>query len=184
MINFILKLFESLFEQDIDTKEVDTTMKLSKNFTLGEMIKSQTAERHGIDNTPYQNEVDNMIALCENVLQPIRDELGRVNVNSGFRCLELNRKLGSKDTSQHVKGEAADIEIWGISNYELAEWIQDNLKFDQLILEFWYDEEDEDNNPNGDPNMGWVHVSYSADGDNRNQVLTINKEGVFAGLGY
>jgi hypothetical protein len=160
-------------------------MRLSANFTLGEMLKSQTAARHGIDNTPYEDEVDNMIALAENVLQPVRDHFGRsVNVNSGFRCLELNRKLGSSDRSQHTKGEAADIEIYGVSNYELAEWIKDNLVFDQLILEFWYDPDDEEKNPDGDPNMGWVHVSYTQHDENRQQVLTINKHGTFSGLGY
>lgn len=186
MIAFIKQLL-GLFRKEEKTQNriMEGSMKLSTNFTLGEFTKSQTASRHGIDNTPYEEEVDAMIALCENVLQPIRDHFGKsVNINSGFRCLELNRRLGSSDRSQHVKGEAADIEIYGLSNYDLAEWIQDNLEFDQLILEFWYSEEDEEKNPTGDPNMGWVHVSYSRFGDNRNQVLTINKHGTFPGLGY
>ena len=185
MIEFIKRLLAELFAEpeQIQTQR-DKNMKLSNNFSLAEMLKSETALRLDIDNVPNDEEIDNMIALCENVLQPVRDELGRVNVNSGFRCLELNRALKSKDTSQHTKGEAADIEIYGLSNYDLAEWIQDNLEFDQLILEFWYDEDDEEKNPTGDPNMGWVHVSYKANGDNRNQVLTINKYGVFPGLGY
>lgn len=150
-------------------------MKLSNNFTLQEMLKSQTASRHGIVNTPNNIHIENMRALAENVLQPVRDHFGMTNINSGFRCLELNRRLGSKDTSQHTSGEAADIECFGTSNMALAQWIRDNLEFDQLILEFWYPDEGDDS--------GWIHVSYKADGENRNQVLTINRNGVFQGLG-
>ena len=159
-------------------------MKLSQNFSLSEMLKSGTAIRLGIDNYPSNDEIDKLEALAVNVLQPIRDEFGSMRINSGYRCLELNRALGSKDTSQHRKGEAADLEKNGVSNFELAQWIEDNLDFDQLILEFWYDEYDNKNNPDGDINAGWVHVSYKDDGTNRNQVLTINKEGTFRGLGY
>ena len=159
-------------------------MKLSQNFSLSEMLKSGTAIRLGIDNYPSNDEIDKLEALAVNVLQPIRDEFGSMRINSGYRCLELNRALGSKDSSQHRKGEAADLEKNGVSNFELAQWIEDNLDFDQLILEFWYDEYDNKNNPDGDINAGWVHVSYKDDGTNRNQVLTINKEGTFRGLGY
>lgn len=149
-------------------------MKLSNNFSLAEMIKSQTALRKGINNTPEQDEIDKLRALCENVLQPVRDHFGKpVTVNSGFRCLQLNRAIGSKDTSQHRKGEAADIEIAGVPNKELAEWIRDNLEFDQLILEFYSDD---------DPAAGWVHVSYIEQG-RRKQCLTIGKSGTSVGLG-
>lgn len=158
-------------------------MKLSKNFSLTEMTRSQTASRHGINNTPEPKQIENLRALAENVLQPVRDHFGVTNINSGFRCLELNRKLGSKDTSQHTLGEAADIECFGTSNFELAKWIQDNLEFDQLILEFWYPDQGENSVPNSGPNSGWVHVSYKSNGSNRNQVLTINRNGVFLGLG-
>ena len=148
-------------------------MKLSKNFSLAELTKSQTALRKGIDNAPTQDEIEKLQLLVDNVLQPVREHFGRpVTINSGFRCLELNRAIGSKDNSQHRKGEAADIEIAGIANKELAEWIRDNLEFDQLILEFYSDK---------DPAAGWVHVSYVK--TNRNATLTIAKDGTRVGLG-
>lgn len=152
------------------------TMRLSNNFTLAELTKSQTAARRGIDNEPNQEQIENLQQLVLNVLQPIRDAFARpVTVNSGFRCLELNRAIGSRDNSQHTKGMAADIEIHGVSNFELAEWIQNNLDFDQLILEFWLPEEG--------GNSGWVHVSYVSPEANRRQSLTINKYGAKLGLG-
>jgi hypothetical protein len=148
------------------------------------MTKSQTAERKGIDNEPNEKEIQKLIALAQDVLQPIRNQFGQVTVNSGFRCLELNRELGSKDTSQHCLGEAADIEVAGLSNMELAEWIKHNCEFDQLILEFWYPGAGPNSVPGAGPNSGWVHLSYKDDGTNRKEVLTINKHGVFRGLGY
>ena len=87
-------------------------------------------------------------------------------INSGFRCLELNRAIGSSDSSAHVKAQAADIESPSISNYELAKWCTENLDFDQLILEF----------PGPDPRDGWNHIAYKNDGTNRKQVLTALKE--------
>lgn len=149
---------------------------LSQNFSMTEMVKSQTALRHGIDNWPVDTEIiDNMLYLAESILQPVRDHFStRVNISSGYRCLELNRMLKSKDSSQHLKGQAADIEIWGISNYTLAVWIRDNLVYDQLILEF-YD--------GVNPSSGWVHVSFVKEIDeNRMQTLTINRDGVFNGF--
>lgn len=150
-------------------------MKLSKNFSLGEFVKSQTALRKGIDNWPTDQDItDKLQVLCDNVLQPVRDHYGlSVNINSGYRCLELNRALGSKDTSQHVKGEAADIEIGTLDNYDLACWIRDNCDFDQILLEFYY---------TGHPHSGWVHVSYKNEDDNRKQCLTINKHGASIGF--
>jgi|TARA_B100001094_G_scaffold200441_1_gene194493 uncharacterized protein YcbK (DUF882 family) len=150
-------------------------LKLSENFSLQELLKSQTALRKGIDNKPTDPSViTNLQVLCEKVLQPIRDHFARpVVINSGYRCPKLNKAIGSSSKSQHTKGEAADIEIPGLSNKELAEYIEDNLPFDQLILEFY----------NGvDPNSGWVHVSYVGDSDNRKQTLTINKNGTFPGF--
>ena len=149
---------------------------LTRNFSLYEMTKSQTALRHGIDNThPDDDIVDNILCLAEMVLQPVRDNFAAaVQISSGYRCLELNRILGSKDSSQHRRGEAADIEIWGLSNLDLAIWIRDNLIFDQLILEY-YD--------GVDPQSGWVHVSFTKEiEENRMQTLTINKSGVFEGF--
>ena len=142
-------------------------MNLTKNFTLEELTKSETALRHDMDNTPGQAEVDNLLALAENVLQPVRDHFGKgVKVNSGFRHPEVNAKVGGSKTSDHCKGQAADIEIPGVANAELAQWIADNLEFRQLILEFYQI---------GVPDSGWVHVSWVA-GDNKKQVLTATKQ--------
>ena len=138
-------------------------MQLSKNFSLAEMIKSQTAERKGIANEPDDNQVYAMSLLCENILQPIRDEFGSFIVSSGFRSGELCLAIGSKITSQHAKGEAADFEVAGVDNYELAKWIEDNLIFDQLILECYTG-----------GNSGWVHCSYAA-GTNRAETLTYDR---------
>ena len=141
-------------------------MKLSKNFSLKELTKSQTAMRNDIDNSPNTEQIVNLTALCNCVLQPIRDEHGRVDINSGLRVLELNRKIGSSDKSQHVLGMAADIECPAVDNFELAKWIQNNLDFDQLILEFY---------TAGEPTSGWVHVSYNRDGSNRKKAMTAVK---------
>ena len=139
-------------------------MKLTENFTLAEFEKSETASRRGIDNrTPDDAIRENLKALCVKVLQPVRDHFQQtVRINSGYRCHELTRAVGSSTRSQHCLGEAADIEIMGLSNYELAEWIRDNVDFDQLILE---------NYTKGDPNSGWVHVSFCSH-KQRKQVLT------------
>ena len=143
-------------------------MKLTPHFTLDEMVKSQTALRLGLDNTPDTDEMKSLLALCENVLEPVRVHWAKpVVVNSGFRALRVNRAIGSRDSSQHAKGEAADIEIPGIDNLVLYYWIAEELDFDQLILEFY----------NGEPSSGWVHVSYVGL-ENRNQTLRIDKGGV------
>ena len=137
-------------------------MKLSNNFSLREMTKSQTALRRGIDNTPSEAHIEALRALCENVLQPVRDHYGRsFTPSSGYRSPALCRAIGSRSTSQHAKGEAADFEVPGVANIELARWIRDTLDFDQLILEF--------HDPD-DPTAGWVHCSYRAEG-NRKQSL-------------
>ncbi len=142
-------------------------MKLSANFSLSEMVKSETALRHGLDNTPGEQEIENLRLLCENVLQPIRDAYGvPVKVNSGFRHPEVNAAVGGSKTSDHCQGQAADIEIPGVANADLAEWIKDNLEFKQLILEFYTP---------GVPDSGWVHVSY-VEGENIKKVMTAMKE--------
>lgn len=142
-------------------------MKLSANFSLAEMTKSETALRLGLDNEPNDEQLANLVALCENVLQPVRDHFGKgVKVNSGLRTLPVNRAIGSADHSDHVKGMAADIEIPGVANAELAQWIVDNLEFRQTILEFYTP---------GIPDSGWVHVSYNP-ADNKKQVLTATKQ--------
>lgn len=152
-----------------------TNIQLSNNFWLSELVKSSTADRLGIDNWPTDQVVIDTLKITVNaVLQPVRDHYGiPITPNSGYRCLTLNRKLKSKDTSQHVLGQAVDMEIPGVGNYDLATWIMNNLSFDQLILEFYYP---------GQPTSGWVHISYVSEDRNRNQILTINKNGVFTGL--
>jgi hypothetical protein len=125
---------------------------LSPNFSLHELTKSETALRMGFDNTPGEAETENLRLLCEKVLQPVRDHFGKgVKVNSGFRSPESNSAVGGSKTSDHCLGRAADIEIPGVANAELAQWIMDNLEYTQLILEFYTP---------GIPDSGWVHVSY------------------------
>jgi zinc D-Ala-D-Ala carboxypeptidase len=142
-------------------------MKLTENFTLSEMVKSETALRNNLDNTPGAAEIANLKVLAEKVLQPIRDHYKRgIKVNSGFRHPNVNAAVGGSRTSDHTKGQAADIEIPGVANAELAEYIKDNLKFTQLILEFYTP---------GIPDSGWVHVSYNPD-NLKCQVMTAYKK--------
>ena len=111
-------------------------MNLSRNFTLQELIKSDTAIRRGIDNNPNADQIEKLKALCENILQPVRDHFGRVKVTSGYRSPELCQAIGSSINSQHAKAEAADFEVVGTDNAELADWIKRELEWDQLILEY------------------------------------------------
>ena len=128
-------------------------MQLSKNFSLAEMTKSQTATRMGMDNNPSEDEVENLRLLCERVLQPVRDHFNHVvSISSGYRSPQLCQAIGSSMDSQHAKGMAADFEIYGTPNNEIFNWIKGNLLYDQMILEFWNEDE---------PNSGWLHVSYN-----------------------
>lgn len=147
-------------------------MNLSPHFTLAELTRSQLAVRRGIDNTPPAPAIERLRLLCLHVLEPVRDRFGPFSPSSGYRSPSLNRLLGSKDNSQHCKGEAADFEIPGIANIEVARWIAAALDFDQLILEFYSET---------DPAAGWVHCSYKAVG-NRKEILTIGKTGSRFGL--
>ena len=141
-------------------------MQLTANFSLHELTKSETALRMGFDNTPGDTETESLRLLCEKVLQPVRDHYGKgVKVNSGFRSPESNAAVGGSKTSDHCKGQAADIEIPGVPNAELAQWIMDNLEYTQLILEFYTP---------GIPDSGWVHVSYDPD-NLKKQELTAMK---------
>jgi zinc D-Ala-D-Ala carboxypeptidase len=141
-------------------------MNLSANFSLHEMCKSETAIRMGFDNTPDEEATENLRVLCEKVLQPVRDHFGKgVKVNSAYRSPESNAAVGGSKTSDHCKGRAADIEIPGVANAELAQWIMDNLDYTQLILEFYTP---------GIPDSGWVHVSYDP-ANLKNQELTATK---------
>ena len=129
-------------------------MNLTRNFSLLELTKSDTAIRRGIDNEPNADQIDKLKLLCENILQPVRDHFGRVKVTSGFRSVALCEAIGSSANSQHAKAEAADFECPGVDNAELADWIHKNLSYDQLILEFYTP---------GEPNSGWIHCSWISD---------------------
>ena len=143
-------------------------MRLTDNFTLAELTKSQTAERHNIDNTPEPQHIDSLQKLCVNVLQPVRNYFDKpVVISSGYRTPELSKKIGSSSRSQHCKGQAADIEIPGLSNKQLADYIFESLSFDQVILEFHNPEE---------INSGWVHVSYVDEEVNRFNYLLAEKD--------
>ena len=148
-------------------------MQLSKHFTLEEFEKSQTATRKGISNKAGSGEIKNLTDLCYGILEPVRAKFEKpIIITSGYRSPELCEAIGSKATSQHTKGEAVDFEIAGISNLQVALWIQNNTDFDQLILEFWKD---------GEPNSGWVHCSFK-EGSNRKQVLTYDGSSYKNGL--
>ena len=138
-------------------------MQLSKNLSLQEAIKSNTATRLGIDNRPEQWEINNLRAVAENVFQPLRDHFGvPIGVSSGYRSKALNKAIGGSKYSQHMIGEALDIDadIYGkVTNAEIFNYIKNNLEWDQMIWEFGDDEE---------PN--WVHVSYKESGRNRKQI--------------
>ena len=126
-------------------------MNLTRNFTLQELIKSDTAIRKGIDNNPNADQIEKLKKLCENVLQPVRDQFGRVKVTSGFRSPELCVAIGSSINSQHAKAEACDFEVLGVDNAEVADWVYKNCQTDQLLLEFYVP---------GEPNSGWIHASW------------------------
>jgi len=133
-------------------------MNLSRNFTLQELIKSDTAIRLDINNNPNSGQI----------LQPVRDHFGRVKVTSGFRSEQLCLKINSSINSQHAKAEAADFEVIGTDNAELADWINQNLDYDQLILEFYTP---------GEPNSGWIHCSYTPDQPRKQFLHAYKSEG-------
>ncbi len=143
-------------------------MQLSRNFSLQELIKSDTAIRKGIDNNPNADQIEKLKALCENILQPVRDHFGRVKVTSGYRSPELCTAIGSSVNSQHAKAEAADFECVGVDNAELADWIKDNLTYDQLIVEYYTP---------GEPNSGWIHCSYTTDKPRKQFLWAYKSEG-------
>ena len=142
-------------------------MQLTENFSLVELVKSETALRNGLDNTPGDAEIENLRILCENILQPLRTAYGRgIKVNSGFRHPNVNAAVGGSRTSDHCRGQAADIEIPGVANYDLAKYISENFWYTQVILEFYTP---------GVPDSGWVHVSYNP-ADLKCQTLTAMRE--------
>jgi hypothetical protein len=147
-------------------------MQLTNNFSLAEMCKSETALRQNIDNTPDDEVTANLKRLCEEVLQPVRDHYGKgVKVNSGYRSLAVNAAVGGVQgakPSDHTRGMAADIEIPGVPNHELALFIKDNLNYTQLILEFY---------TIGVPDSGWVHVSYNPADLKKQELTAVKKDG-------
>lgn len=132
-----------------------------KYFSLEELCQSYTAKVKGIDNTPNEEVKANLEALIENVLDPLREAYGKpIYVNSGYRCPELNKAVGGVSNSQHIKGQAADIDVHDTEeNKKLQEYIKDNLEYDQAIFE---------------NNGAWLHVSYKKDGGNRKQSFALN----------
>ena len=147
-------------------------MQLSKNFSLEEMERSQTAQRMGIKNKAGSGEIKNLTDLCYNVLEPCRAKFDKpIRISSGYRSEELCVAIGSKKTSQHALGMAVDMEIPSESNLKVALWLQNNVDFDQLILEYY----------TGEANSGWIHVSFH-EGNNRKQVLTYDGKNYTNGL--
>ena len=133
-------------------------MKLSKNLSLSEVVKSATAIKRGISNQPTKQHLQNLIKLSENVFQPLRDYIDKpIRVSSGYRSKELNKLIGGASRSQHSKGEALDLDNDRETNILMFNYIKDNLDFDQLINEQDY---------------SWIHVSYR-EGSNRKQVLNM-----------
>lgn len=134
-------------------------MQLTPHFTLEELTRSATAEQRGIDNTPNEEVVENLQRLARNVLEPARQKFGApIIVSSGYRCGELNKAVGGKPTSQHLHGEAADLQVKGVRNLSKLYRILDDIPHDQLLFE---------TNGNG---TKWIHVSFRLCG-NRNQSI-------------
>ena len=143
-------------------------MKLSKHFTLKELTRSQTASRHGIDNTPNEEQIENLKTLTKG-LELVRTKLDNnpINISSGFRCQDLNSRLGSKRTSRHTLGLAADFtcDRYDDVNGVFTVLADSSIEFDQLILE--YD--------------SWIHISFPKEGEKpRKQIFIIDKQGVRA----
>lgn len=144
-------------------------MQLSKNLSLAEVIRSETAKRKGISNMPTPEHIENFKKLAEKVFQPIREHFGvPIHLSSGYRSKALNEAVKGSSSSQHCSGEAIDIDMDGtaIKNVEIFNFIKDNLEFDQLIWEF-----------GTDANPDWVHVSYESTGKQRKMILKAVKKG-------
>ena len=142
-------------------------MKISNHISYKESIKSNTAIRKGIDNTPGQYELTNMQIIAEKIFEPLRDWVGGpIAINSFYRSKELNSVIGGSSKSQHCEGRAIDLDdAYGYkTNAEMFNYIKDNLNFDQLIWEFGNKE-----------NPDWVHVSYVSEEQNRNRCLIAEK---------
>jgi hypothetical protein len=141
---------------------------ISKHISYKEGTYSNTAMRKGIDNTPNDEQLENMKLVADKVFEPLRKWVsGPIKINSFFRCPELNKAIGGSSKSQHCKGQAIDIDdTFGvISNADMYYYIKNHLDFDQMIWEFG-----DDDNPN------WVHISYVSEKDNRNRCLKAYRE--------
>lgn len=143
---------------------------LSPNLSLDECVKSSTASRLGIDNTPPQKAIDNLKLIATKIFQPLRTHFGvPIFVSNGYRCPALNKAIGGSSSSQHMQGEALDLDMDGrgtnVTNAMIFNYIKDNLIFDQLIWEF-----------GNATNPDWVHVSYESEGAQRKQILRAVKE--------
>ena len=139
-------------------------MKLTENFSLHEMTNSVTAVKRGLSNNPTPEHLENLKLLCEKVLEPVRELMKcPIKITSGYRSGQLNAYIGGSTSSQHMKGEAVDIDL-NEKNAELYNAILSNLEFDQMIWEF-----------GNDKNPDWVHISYSAT-KNRKQCLKAVKQ--------
>ena len=140
-------------------------MRLSKNFTLPEIIHSNTAKRLGINNAPNKEHLKNMQVLVRDLIQPIRDALGPIRISSGYRNPELNRAIGGSSKSQHCKGQALDLQFWKdgqMCNKEIYDLVvKSDIEFDQMINEFDY---------------SWIHISLKSNGKNRKQILEAYKD--------
>ena len=140
-------------------------MKLTEHFTLEELVASDIAKKHNLDNNPSESVIHNITRLAK-LLESVRALFNKpIRVNSAYRSPEVNAAIGGSATSAHCKGFAADFEVLGMDNKELALWIRDNLKFTQLILEFYKE---------GIPDSGWVHCAFDRN-DLKEQVLTATK---------
>jgi zinc D-Ala-D-Ala carboxypeptidase len=135
-------------------------MKLSKNFSLSEITRSNTAARLNIKNAPSQEHLNNMQVLIRDLIQPMRDALGPIRISSGYRSPALNRAIGGSSKSQHCKGQALDLQFWKdgeMCNKEIYDWvIKEGIEFDQMINEF---------------DFAWIHISLRPDNKNRKNIL-------------
>jgi zinc D-Ala-D-Ala carboxypeptidase len=141
---------------------------ISDHVSYKEGVRSNTAIRRGIDNTPNDEQLKNMELIAENIFEPLRAYVGGpIKINSFFRCPKLNKAIGGSNRSQHCKGQAIDIDdtFGRCTNAEMYNFIKEHLDFDQMIWEFG-----DDDNPN------WVHVSYVSPEKNRNRCLKAYKE--------
>jgi zinc D-Ala-D-Ala carboxypeptidase len=129
-----------------------------REVNLKELLFSETATRLGIDNTPTDQILINLQTLIYEVINPIVNHFGDIKITSGYRSPALCKAIGSSERSQHTIGMAVDCEVLGVPNKELADWVVNNLSYDQVILEFWKPEE---------INSGWVHISYNKAGNRK-----------------